>query len=140
MRNVGFKRGSMGDGEGVEGVNPVAGWIGRRLRAKDFPSLLLRREWPVQGEYDLVADFLGWQAPLLLELQNLAPELREALEQQACRQALKVAAQYRLYPEIRHAERITAALEEARLRRAGEMPAVEKEVYLEETLTPFYRE
>ena len=71
----------------------------------------------------------------MLLLPTLSPELRRDYERHACAQALKVAAQYHLYPAIMDPAVIDAARVEARLRKT--VPEKKPE---EATLSPFYLE
>jgi hypothetical protein len=61
----------------------------------------------------LIRDYHAWLAPWLLLLQGLAADTRGELERQARMQALEVARQYRLYPEVVNRGEINAALVEA---------------------------
>ena len=89
------------------------------LAAGLFPPLGLATDWPQDSEAELVRDYLEWQAPRLLMLQDIGDELRGWLEPLACRQAEELAAGYRLIPQIIDSNRLEAARVEARLRRAA---------------------
>ena len=82
-----------------------------------FPALGLKTDWKRDIECDLVRDYLAWQARRLLMLQNIDDDERCWLERQACRQAVELAAGYRLIPQIIDHDAIEAARVEARLRR-----------------------
>lgn len=92
---------------------------GRRLEAERFPRLLLRQTWSNPEQRLLVRAFVEWQAPWLLCLQGLGTGTRRNLEQAGCRQAVRLARLYRLYPRIEDRHRFRAALVEAELRRAA---------------------
>ena len=126
-----FCRDERGDGEGLAGVGQVA----RRLPGAEFPELLLRQDWPNAEDEWLVRAFLDWQAPWLLSLQRLGRDSRRVLEQVGCRQALRLAGLYRLYPQIEDRQRVRAALVEAELRRSvgveeGSTLAVESDFFV----------
>lgn len=89
----------------------------------------------------MLDEFLAWQAPWLLQLQNLGHDLRAHLEHLAGQRAGEVAKCHRLYPEVIHADRITAARVEAKLRGTVENPlAAEQDAYaVDTTLIPYYR-
>ncbi len=107
-----FRRGPNGDGERI---NSPAG--PQTEDAAMFPVLGLKTDWKSDIECDLVRDYLAWQAPRLLMLQNIDDDERCWLERQACRQAVELAAGYRLIPQIIDHDAIEAARVEARLRR-----------------------
>lgn len=107
-----------------------------RLERKWFPPLLLRAHWEDPLTEQLVRAFHVWQAPWLLLLDHLTRNERAALEQLACRQAKRVAEQYRLYPEVVDGERLTAA----RVQAALDLPSGQRESSEPETLSPFYLE
>jgi len=114
-----FLRGQQGGGDGLACSDRRAGLEGRWLAAHQFPELLLRRQWESAASEELVTRYLEWQAPWLLALQTLSREVRAWLEQQACRQALRVAELHHSYPELIDAAAIQAARVEARLRLAA---------------------
>ena len=108
-----FRRGPDGKGERLDGSKGPSS-----MDAAGFPSLGLKTDWKRDAEHDLVRDYLAWQAPRLLMLQNIDDEERRWLERQACRQAVELAAGYRLIPRVIDHDAIEAARVEARLRRA----------------------
>ncbi|MGB5260004.1 MAG: hypothetical protein WBO34_05705, partial [Gammaproteobacteria bacterium] len=65
----------------------------------------------------LVQDFICWQAPWQLLLPDMDTAVRGEFERHARVQPLKLARQYRLYPDIVDRRVIDAARVEARLRR-----------------------
>lgn len=84
-----------------------------------LPPLGLKTDWDDRQMRSLVQDFLAWQAPRLLMLQGIDDKLRAWLETMACRQAVELAAGYRLLPRILDRPRLEAARVEARLRRTS---------------------
>ena len=110
-----FVRQTDGSGQGVGGINLEPVLATRTLPAEAFPRCLLRRPPDESAHTRLVDDFIRWQAPwqLLLEMDA---EQRGEFEQHACTQPMKVAAQYRLYPDISRPDLIERARVEARLR------------------------
>jgi hypothetical protein len=83
-----------------------------------FPVLGLTADWRDEQARQLAMDYLAWQAPWLLLLQEIADEQRRWLEHHARRRAVELAAAYRLIPRIIDREGIEAARVEAKLRRA----------------------
>jgi hypothetical protein len=89
------------------------------LDAAAFPPLGLKADWKDPQERQLAEDYLAWQAPRLLTLQGIDDEERRWLEPRACRQAVELAAVYRLVPRILDRAAMEAARVEARLRDAA---------------------
>jgi len=108
-----FRRGPNGEGEYLD-----ASASPRSLDAAAFPSLGLTTDWERDIQRDLARDYLAWQAPRLLMLQNIDDDERRWLEVQACHQAVELAAGHRLIPKVIDADAIEAARVEARMRRA----------------------
>jgi hypothetical protein len=109
-----FERSESGTGRRIDPPNPAA-----PLPASAFPPLGLKTDWKDQQTRDLATDYLAWQAPRLLMLQDIDDRQRRWLEPEACRQAVELAAAYRLIPHVIDHRRIEAARVEARLRRAA---------------------
>ena len=107
-----FRRGPNGEGERMN--SPAEP---QTEDAAMFPALGLKTYWKRDIESDLVRDYLAWQAPRLLMLQNIDDDERRWLERHACRQAVELAAGYRLIPQVIDHDAIEAARVEARLRR-----------------------
>ena len=84
-----------------------------------FPALGLTTDWENEQEQALVNDYLAWRSPQLLMLQGIDDAQRRWLEPLACRQAVELAAGYRLIPRILDPDRIEAARVEASLRIAA---------------------
>jgi len=115
-----FQRQSDGSGLGLQGIHLATGLEGRYLDQDAFPRFLLREEGYEEKHYELIQEFIAWQAPWLLLLSGFEKNIRQALEQQAQRHALVVDKQYRLYPEIVDQSVIKAARVEAMLRKGQE--------------------
>jgi hypothetical protein len=133
-----FVRAADGGGLGLAGAGLPAELHGRHLPATAFPERLLRADWPEPADALLVEEFLAWQAPWLLQLQQLAVATRRDLERQACGRAAALAAAYRLLPTVVDRGRVTAALVEARLRAAAKTD--ERPPPVDEPLMPFISE
>ncbi len=137
-----FQRDAKGAGHGLDGICIDAALLGRHVPADAFPRLLLATTWATPQERALLEEFLDWQAPWLLQLQNLTDTQRAHLEQIAVRRAGAVAHCHQLYPHVIDEDRITAARVEARLRETTDAPTgPEQDAYaLDVTLIPYYRE
>ena len=96
----------------VQGYNNLVKTV---YQAEQFPPLLIKQQAGTQ----LVDDYLKWQAPWLLMLQDLKRELRNELEKAAAERALEVESCYRLYPEIIDQYRLNTILVEAGIRRGS---------------------
>lgn len=84
-----------------------------------FPKLGLATDWDNGQQQALVEDYLAWRSPQLLMLQEIDDTQRRWLEPLACRQAVELAAGYRLIPRILDPDSIEAARVEASLRAAA---------------------
>lgn len=100
---------------------------GRRLPADAFPPFFLREQDHGAAHGRLIQDFIAWQAPWLLLLEELSEERRHRLEHQARAQALHMEHQHRLYPRVLNPEILAAARVEAALRRHHPEPEEEQE-------------
>ncbi len=88
------------------------------LKKTAFPPCLIRDKWDDARAAKLVADYIRWQAPLLLQLFRLDASMRQELEILARQSPEKVARYHNLYPEIIDHQQINAALVEAVITRA----------------------
>lgn len=111
-----FQRLEDGSGIGLAGINLDAGLAQRTLDADTFPATLLNGIYHDTTHRQLIDDFIRWQAPWQLLLPALDTATRTAFEQYARVQPLKLAQQFRLYPQIMNRQIIDAARVEARLR------------------------
>ncbi|MGB5259556.1 MAG: hypothetical protein WBO34_03425 [Gammaproteobacteria bacterium] len=111
-----FRRNDDGSGAGLWGINLPETLTGRVLPGSDFPSRLLQTQGHDAQHAQLVQDFICWQAPWQLLLPDMDTAVRGEFEQHARVQPLKLARQYRLYPDIVNRRVIDAARVEARLR------------------------
>jgi hypothetical protein len=130
-----FRRLDDGSGTGLDGINLDTGLVQRTLAADAFPAHLLEDTRHDATHRALIEDFIRWQAPWQLLLPELDAATRTAFEQHARVQPLKLAQQYRLYPEIIDRQAIDAARVEARLRQT--LPAHNE---AEKVLSTFYIE
>ena len=108
------------------------------LAADEFDPLLVDRDALADEQQDLLDSVQAWQAPALLHLPHLSRVQRQRLERAACRHAQRVAEQLPLYPEIIDHDAMTAALVEARLRRAH--PDRQSDIAEGNVLSPYYVE
>lgn len=130
-----FKRSNNGNACGLAGIN-LAPELETRILSEDaFPACLLQQTAHDETHLQLISDFLNWQAPWLLLLPTLEPEIRRHYEQSALKQALIVEQQYRLYPEIINQANINTARVEAKFRNSQIEPEEEEIV-----LSTFYLE
>jgi hypothetical protein len=123
------------------GIKPFAIWIkrnkegggigqhGEQFSPHIFPPLLIRDQWENSKQHRLVADFIDWQAPWLLQLK-LAPQLRKQLEQAAWRRPIETSRVYRLFPDIFDRQGLTTARVKARF--------IEEQPTQREVSEPFY--
>jgi hypothetical protein len=88
------------------------------LQKSAFPPCLIRDNWDDMRAANLVADYVRWQAPLLLQLFGLDASTRQKLELFARQAPEKVARCHILYPEIIDQQQINAALVETVMIRA----------------------
>ena len=112
-----FWRNRDGSGKGLAGINLKADLAKRSLPASAFCRYFLKEDMDSPAHRRLIEDFLAWQAPCLLLLQDLSRPVRKRFEQQAASRALGVDKHYRLYPDIMDDALIKAARVEAALRR-----------------------
>ncbi|MBT3062147.1 MAG: hypothetical protein AB2724_16965 [Candidatus Thiodiazotropha sp.] len=84
-----------------------------------FPRLPITEAWEDAEDRRLVADYIAWKAPQLLQLHGLQPELRQRLEPIAVHQAEVVERLWRLYPEIHNNDLLNSARVEAKIRSAN---------------------
>ena len=112
-----FRRNPDGTGEGLMGIKLKTGLEGRHLTATAFPVYFLREDDNPGPHRQLIKDFIAWQAPYLLLLQNLDATVRAHFERLAASRALCLDQHYRLYPAVLDEAAIKAARVEATLRR-----------------------
>lgn len=132
-----FKRWPDGSGQVLECLEDGMQVLTEIWPAAAFPDLLLRTEWADPQMQALCDDFIQWQAPYLLQLQDLQPDMREVLEIAAQQRALLLEDCHRLIPEWCDRGRLKAALVEAELRRCTVPLAVEEQ---DNSLQPFFNE
>lgn len=76
-------------------------------------------DWEDEEARRLVADYIAWRAPQLLQLHGLSPVIRERLERIAVTQAEAVERLWRLYPEIHNKDLLNSARVEAKIRSSN---------------------
>ena len=130
-----FNRSRDGSATGMGGHNIDRSLKGRRLPSDRFPPYFIASADRSDYHTCLVHEFMKWQSPWLLLLNNLSREERRYFEQCACKQALIVDQQYLLYPEVIDESFIRAARVEARLRRSQQ-----QDVDQDEVMSTFYIE
>ena len=90
------------------------------VKAVSFPKQLLAIDKFPAYQQQPLQDYIQWQTPFLLALQNIDDQTREQWEIDAFKQPLVVHNVYRTYPKIINKKLINAALVEAVLRKAAE--------------------
>ncbi len=119
------------------GPNPHCRWLERSPEGVGYPldtesdAAIPLPELPIaetllpEAARRLIAAYLEWLAPWLLQLHGLSHDVRERLERAAWCNAPQVALCHHLYPEVLDRPRLIAVLVEAELRRAdsGTTPA-----------------
>ena len=110
------------------GERPSARWFTRcftssfereKTEQVAFPNLLLVQHWPAESEQKLIADYIYWQAPWLLQLQHLTQNVRAELEQQAWKRPVLCDEQFRLFARVLDEKSLKVARVQARLMGAG---------------------
>jgi hypothetical protein len=84
-----------------------------------FPELPITEDWQDEEDRMLVADYITWKAPQLLQLQRLSSDNRERLERLAVMQAEAVERLWRLYPETHNKDLLKRARVEAKIRSSN---------------------
>ncbi|MGH8670533.1 MAG: hypothetical protein ACREUA_00645 [Burkholderiales bacterium] len=110
-----FRRDPEGGGVGLSGPRLQPGMEGRKLKAEDFPELLLSDNWSTPQKAQLVREYHEWNAPLLLTHSGLKHQTRQWLEQAACRRPEKLLEIFRLIPEYTDREGLEVAMVQAKL-------------------------
>ncbi|MBE9516386.1 MAG: hypothetical protein IME93_05360 [Proteobacteria bacterium] len=101
------------------GFNVKPEWEGRQLPDSAFPEMLIRSNWDDPVMSDLIADYINWLSPCLLQLPQLCETSRARLERAAWAQATEVEALHAMYPDVIDREALKAALVQARIIRAN---------------------
>ncbi len=130
-----FRRTLDGHGIGLHGVNLAPPLEQRTLARDDFPRFFLREQDISPAHERLIQDFLAWQAPWLLLLQDLPRDTRARFEELARSRALTVDKHYALYPEIVDEDALNIARVEAALRK--NQPGAEEQ---DDTMATYYIE
>ena len=124
---------------GLQGINLKKQLENRQLAYNKFAAFFISMN-NHGNHHKLLDDFLNWQAPYLLLLQNISDIDREHFEEQARLQALITDRQCHLYPKIINETVINAARVEAVLRKNQPRPEQEEEdvmptYYIEQGVT-----
>ena len=114
-----FRRSEDGSGQAVESVGMPQDLLHRRLELENFPSLLLKTLWADRLYEQLVSDYHAWQAPELLTHADLAVEVRDRLEREACQSASRVYRLRKVLPKIINKDLIEMAFVEAMIRQTA---------------------
>jgi len=114
-----FRRDEDGSGQAVESTGVPADLQQRRLERNDFPELLLKADWTERFHEQLVSDYHAWQAPELLTHADLAHDVRDRLEREACQSASRVYRLRKVLPKIVNKEMIEMAFVEAMIRQTA---------------------
>jgi hypothetical protein len=88
---------------------------GEIINAAKMPPRLLLEQWGDAGDQSLVKDYLDWQAPWLLQLDNFDDETRQALELQAWKRPVLCAKQFQLFTKVLDDKQLKVARVQARL-------------------------
>lgn len=108
------------------GSRRKAAWFNREEHApSDFPACMVREDWSDELSQALCQRYIERQAPRLLMLHEMAPDVRDKLEKHCKPNAMEVARFSNLYPEIINQDLINSLRVEARMRSATEgTPAI----------------
>ena len=112
-----FHRQQDGSGISLQGIDLHAQYRSRRLDDKAFPKYFINDLSHDAQHSQLLDDYLSWQAPYFLLLQDLSDHRRGIIEKQACQRALLIDELCHLYPQLIDEKLINAARVEAILRR-----------------------
>ncbi len=112
-----FHRQDDGSGKSLQGIALHKQYAARQLNDKAFPKYFVNDLSHDAQHSQLLDDYLNWQAPYFLLLQNLSEHRRAIIEKQACKRALLVDQLCHLYPQIIDEKAIKAARVEAILRK-----------------------
>ena len=115
-----FKRHADGSGHACSGVNLNESFASRELDSSAFSPFFINDGLHDETHRRLIKDFIDWQAPCLLLLQNLNEEQRKYFEIRARKRALEVEKQHRFYPDIIDQSQINAARIEAKFRKSND--------------------
>lgn len=129
-----FHRDGDGCGHGLSGIN-ISGLENHRLSSHAFPEFFIREDPSDNIKQELINEFISWQAAWILLLDSLDHATRQHFEVKARQQALNVADQYKLYPDIIDQGSINSARVEVRMRNS--FPSEEPQ---DKTMSTFYIE
>lgn len=112
---------------GLEGINLNKQLEHRQLDCHSFPEFFISMNGHDKAHQKLLDDFINWQSPFILLLQNLSHIDRQHFEEQARKQALVTNRLCLLYPEILNETFLNAIKVEAVLRNSQEQNETEEE-------------
>lgn len=95
-------------GDGVTGT-------GEMVPACELPASMLLQQWDDASDAALLADYLAWQAPWLLQLDYLDDATRAGFEQLAWKRPVLCAQQYRLFAKVIDRQQLKVTRVKARL-------------------------
>lgn len=101
---------------------------GRYWQADAFPELLISDHWARSDDQALLADFIKWQAPWLLQLMLKKDQMRSRLEEAADQRPREVDKVFRLFPKVCDREWLRIARVKAKL--LSEKKKVQAEPFL----------
>ena len=85
------------------------------IPAVAIPQRLLQESWGNAEDNRLVKDYLAWQAPWLLQLNNYDDDKRRAIETQAWQRPVLCAKQYHLFAKVLDKKQLKVVRVQARL-------------------------
>jgi len=85
------------------------------IPSADIPQRLLLESWDNAEDAQLVADYLAWQAPWLLQLNNYDDDIRQMIETQAWQRPVLCAKQYHLFAKVLDEKQLKVIRVQARL-------------------------
>ncbi|NNJ51252.1 MAG: hypothetical protein HKP22_12905 [Gammaproteobacteria bacterium] len=85
------------------------------IAAANIPQRLLLEDWQTVEDSRLVADYLAWLAPWLLQLNNYDDDKRQMIEQQAWKRPMLCAKQYHLFAKVLDEKQLKVTRVQARL-------------------------
>lgn len=88
---------------------------GEIITAAEMPKRLILEQWDVASHMSLVKDYLDWQAPWLLQLDNFDDDTRQMMEVQAWKRPVLCAKQYHLFAKVLDENQLKVARVQARL-------------------------
>lgn len=85
------------------------------IPASEIPQRLLLENWKSSDDTQLVSDYMAWQAPWLLQLNNYDDDTRQIIETQAWQRPVLCAKQYHLFAKVLDEKQLKVVRVQARL-------------------------